>query len=145
MKNNVDLEIARLICAAQIASDAGKYIFDLKIKDDKTLNGKAYFGGYYIKDSLIYAALTLCRNTEKSHWSYSLKREPDQKGYMSNCVIFQYNDTGVYGQVSFHFFKKNRFKKMMNSGSDLKWDNGSSRAAAYAIYKHLGGKAWLRK
>lgn len=119
---DIDKEIARHICLAQIASDAGKNIFRISIKGDE----KAKLRGYNQKDVELLKAIRLIDSVpaEKTKFKYFVKQAKDQNGHTSRIVYFYYND-GIKQQVSFHCFN-GKIKKLRNKGCVMSWDRGSS-------------------
>ena len=118
----IDKEIARHICLAQIASDAGKNIFRISIKGDE----KAKLRGYNQKDVELLKAIRLIDSVpaEKTKFKYFVKQAKDQNGYTSRIVYFYYNDE-IKQQISFHCFN-GKIKKLRNKGCVMSWDRGSS-------------------
>lgn len=144
MKKNINLVIARFIALAQVASDAGKGIYSLKIKDCKAFE-KAKKSKYSIKDFYILCGINLI-NKNKTNWRYSVERMPDQNGHVSKVIIFTLNTETEYLQISFHSFAGGKIKELAlkNAGSKLFWDKKSSRISIFKAYTALGGKAFLK-
>lgn len=119
---NIDKEIARHICLAQIASDAGKNIFRISIKGDE----KAKLRGYDQKDIELLKAIRLIDSVpvEKTKFKYFVKQAKDQNGHTSRIVYFYYDNKSKQ-QISFHCFS-GVIKKLRNKGCVMSWDRGSS-------------------
>lgn len=117
--------IAKLVCLAQIASDAGKNIFELSIEGAK--EAKKY--GYYVKDSYILKAIKKINKLHSKEWSYFILKAPDQNGSPSKIIYFLYRENGMRLQVSFHSFSGGEIKKLAAkaAGMTQRWDHKSSR------------------
>lgn len=144
---NLAKEIAKLICLAQIASDSGKGIHSLILKDDKFLSKKAANAGYNIKDDFILSAINLIRSNPKVGWSYKMVEGKDKNNNNCRIIYFNFTKSKTYFQISFHAFSKRKYENIINTGVlSIEWNNKSkARIAAYCAYKFLGGKAYLKK
>lgn len=127
---DINREIARHICLAQISSDAGKHKYILNMKGDD----KAWQFGYSEKDKQIVKAIRLIDSVpiSKIDFRYYVVETPDQRGNKSRLVYFY--DCRNKLQISFHTFD-GRIKKHINKGVYMFWDNGSSRDAAAKLIK----------
>lgn len=118
-------DIARYICLAQIASDAGKNTFKLSIEGAK--EAKKY--GYHVKDSYILTAIKNINKLHSKEWGYFVLKAPDQNGTSSKIIYFLYRENGMRLQISFHSFSGGEIKKMAEktTGMTQRWDHKSSR------------------
>ena len=128
-KNSIEKEIARNVVLAQVASDAGK-----KIETDIQIKGShgARDLGYGLKVNYIMTALKLIRKN-KTQFSYWAEESPDQNGYGSVIVYFEFPLWGEMLQVSFHTPESlvpREMWKLVNTGRPTVWNGiiGGSRA-----------------
>lgn len=138
---NKFIEIIKHLCQAQIASDKGKNIEELKFENLVMPSGKKAYG---MKTEEELAALRILSETENGSYGieYSVHAEPDQNGYHSLVTIFQMEDGR---QITFHtpslpFIRNSKcweeLEGFVNDNPDgsahLKWCGvlGGSRALA---------------
>ena len=128
-RNSIEKEISKNIVLAQVASDAGK-----KIEDTVEIKGSrgARDLGYGIKINYILTALKLIRRN-KTQFSYWAEESPDQNGYGSVIVYFEFPLWGEMLQVSFHTPESlvpREMWKLVNTGRYTEWNGviGGSRA-----------------
>lgn len=116
MSWNINREISRHICLAQIASDAGKGKYRLHIKGDEN----AVALGYPEKDKEILKAISLINSVDISttDFRYCVTEESDQNGTTSRIVYFY--DTKNKLQISFHTFC-GKIKKHKGEGTHMFW------------------------
>ena len=118
-QNNFDLnkEIARHICLAQISSDGGKHKYLHQMKGSK----RAYKNGYSQKEVELFKAISLINSKEKSlvDFSFWVEQRPDQNGNTSRVVYFHHK--GSNSQISFHCFG-GEMKKLVGKGCPTSWD-----------------------
>ena len=91
-------QIAKAICLAQSASDAGKGIFRLHIEGDT----EAKYLGYSTKDYWILRAIKIIEHSPRGNFSYFVKEAPDQNGYDSFIIYFNWKVGEKAYQASFH-------------------------------------------
>ena len=97
---NLNKEIARHICLAQTASDAGKGLNILSLEGDK----RAKLWGYSLKDKEIIKAISLINSSKitECQFRYYVVEMPDQNGNKSRVVYFYNTQEKI--QISFHTF-----------------------------------------
>ena len=93
-------EIARAIVSAQIASDAGKGIFDLALKNSRARS--ALHHAYGIKPDMIIRAIQLISSQSRGMFNFFVDYTLDQNGFPSVLVYFDFKIFGERYQVSFH-------------------------------------------
>lgn len=127
-KNSIEKEIARNVVLAQVASDSGK-------KLEATVEIKGSRGakdlGYGLKVNYIMTAIKLIRKN-KTQFSYWVESAPDQNGYGSVIVYFEFQLWGEILQVSFHTPESlvpREMWKLVNTGRPTVWNGviGGSR------------------
>lgn len=127
-KNSIEKEIARNVVLAQVASDSGK-------KLEATVEVKGSRGakdlGYGLKVNYIMTAIKLIRKN-KTQFSYWVESAPDQNGYGSVIVYFEFQLWGEILQVSFHTPESlvpREMWKLVNTGRPTVWNGiiGGSR------------------
>ena len=108
------------IILAQIASDAGKGIFDISIKDKRC--DLAKIKAYDIKDRFILDAIKIIDSNPRCGVNYFVESTPDQNGYQSMLVYFDINFYGCRFQVSFHSpADKTSLKNLSQKGRKTHW------------------------
>lgn len=119
INSRVNREIAKAIVAAQVCSDSGKGIDILAIKGRRG----PYHMGYGLKDGYILRALKMITTT-KNGFSFYVNEKPDQNGYSSVIVYFEYNYGGKH-QISFHtpIRKAERLLHYSGKGRKTHWNN----------------------
>ena len=95
-----EAEIARLICLAEAASDSGKGFSVLNFRRTSSDNANEY--AYTAKPKYIRKAINLINSNPRLGWNYWVEQAPDQNGYDSVIVYFDYKVNGKRIQVSFH-------------------------------------------
>ena len=127
-KNSIEKEISKNIILAQVASDSGK-------KLEATVEIKGSRGakdlGYGLKVNYIMTAIKLIRKN-KTQFSYWVESAPDQNGYGSVIVYFEFQLWGEILQVSFHTPESlvpREMWKLVNTGRPTVWNGiiGGSR------------------
>lgn len=128
-KNSIEKEIARNVVLAQVASDSGKKLeASVEIKGSRGARDL----GYGIKINYILTALKLIRRN-KTQFSYCAEESPDQNGYGSVIVYFEFPLWGEILQVSFHTPESlvpREMWQLVNTGRYTEWNGviGGSRA-----------------
>ena len=127
-KNSIEKEISKNIILAQVASDSGK-------KLEATVEVKGSRGakdlGYGLKVNYIMTAIKLIRKN-KTQFSYWVESAPDQNGYGSVIVYFEFQLWGEILQVSFHTPESlvpREMWRLVNTGRPTVWNGviGGSR------------------
>lgn len=102
-KKRAATQVAKMIVAAQIASDAGKGIYRLSMHgNNKALQERAELFDYGIKDEYILEAIKLINSNPYMGWNYYVIKDMDQNGYPSYITYFTLKHEGKNLQVSFH-------------------------------------------
>ena len=119
---NLNKEIARHICLAQTASDAGKGLNILSLEGDK----RAKLWGYSLKDKEIIKAISLINSSKitECQLRYYVAEMPDQNGNKSRVVYFYNTQEKI--QISFHTFC-GEIKNHKNKGVPMQWDKRNPR------------------
>lgn len=108
---NLDLEIIKHICFAQIASDYAKYDYDLATnktyKQFPIKDGRYKLYNYKLKDRHINMAIQLI-NSHKSNIRYYVTKAYDQHHNASYIIYFLIDGK----QISFHGFRKRKLGGM---------------------------------
>lgn len=137
MKKNINQLIARAIVSAQIASDAGKRIYMLDVK-----NTYPRYTGYGSKVHFQIRALEMIRTSKKTDFNYYVVRSTDQNGYDSIIVYFDFKIKGERMQVSFHNPTdcSGKLMKYIGTGRVTRWnrDKISSRDCCYELIEYYG-------
>ncbi len=132
-------KIIEKVILAQIASDAGKGIYDLVDTSSKVIGKevkRAVRQGYDVKVKYILDAIKLVNATPKCGVNYYVINTPDQNGHDSDLVYFDIRLNGMRYQVSFHS-PVGSFAPYYNKGRKTHWDEKSSRKACLAMLKTL--------
>lgn len=141
MAENINRLIAKAICQAQIASDAGKHRYEISpMKNRADASATRY--KYRVKEDFILSALKMIRSS-RSMFNYYCVEEADQNGYPSVIVYFDCKLPGGRYQVSFHTplnKASNELVKLCGSGRKTRWDKeiGGSRVACQAMIDYFG-------
>ena len=127
MPNNF-IFIIKAICKAQIASDAGKGIYELSCKNDKHAVNTAYLS----KENYILPALGVLTKSKTTNINYWCEETGDQNGYPSIIVYFDIKINNERKQVSFHTPLNKASEgllKYISTGRKTRWDKkiGGSR------------------
>lgn len=127
---NINKEIARHICLAQIASDAGKGIKILHMEGDR----RPKLWGYYSKDKELIKAIELINSSKitECQFRYFVTEMPDQNGHKSRVVYF-YDKINKL-QISFHCFC-GKIKAQKGKGVPMQWDKRNSRENCKKLIK----------
>lgn len=96
--SKINREIAKAIVSAQICSDGGK---DINTVATKNCFRGAHYMRYALKTTFILRAIKMIVHT-KNEFSFFAKEEPDQNGYSSVLVYFEFRCNGTKHQISFH-------------------------------------------
>lgn len=136
--NVIDKKIAEAIYTAQAASDSGK--------GESFLTGhQARFGkhfGYFVKPECITDAINMINGAKRSKFTYYVACEPDQNGYSSVLVYFEFFYRNEKYQISFHtpVRKAGVLKRYIDKGTYTEWDGviGGSRRAALLLKEIYG-------
>ena len=117
-------DVFKRICYAQIASDGGKGIDNLKI-----FAPTIWCKGYSAKDREILRAINLINAGKGYSVKYSVKYDHTSRR-MGDCYIvyFTYKVDGCRKQVSFHSFNRLLEQyQVANNDHIVRWDGKSSR------------------
>ena len=141
---NINKIIAIKLCQAQIASDAGKEIQRLNLSENKNSERFASYQGYNVKTRYIVDALNLIAKN-KTQYNFWVDVGPDQNGYDSIIVYFEFKLGGERYQISFHNPIKMRnqtIKNFVNKGRKTRWNRartGNSMMSCQKLieYYHL--------
>lgn len=119
---DINKEIARHICLAQVSSDAGKRIYILKMEGTR----RAIEWGYTSKDKELIKAIELINSVKitETQFRYFVIEKPDQNGHKSRVVYF-YDKINKL-QISFHCFC-GKIKAQKGKGVPMQWDKRNSR------------------
>ena len=122
---DINKEIARHICLAQIASDGGKRIY----RHQMAGSNRASKNGYGQKDLEILKAIALINSVKPSltEFKYWVEQRPDQNGNKSRVVYFHHKQSGM--QISFHSFI-GEIKKLVGKGVPTSWDRNPGASSA---------------
>lgn len=133
--NKKDKKAAKMIIAAQIASDAGKHIYEI----NGDLGHRARKYGYDIKADYIYDALNIISKQNNSIFRYSVTKGADQNGYSSILVYFEFKKGTEKFQISFHCYEWEYFENFLNSKKNfhMKWDHKDSRESCEVLQAML--------
>ena len=128
---DLNKEIARHICLAQIASDGGKGIYRHHM-DGSDIASK---NGYCQKETEILKGIKLRNSVRPSlaKFSYFVEQKPDQNGNTARVVYFHHKNGGE--QISFHCFGGG-IKRLVGKGCLTRWNkniSASSNAVAQLI------------
>lgn len=129
----LDLRVCKYIVLAQISSDGGKMIPDIK---DTLPIGNVYFKkGYKMKDSLIMKAIKTIQCTKDSGFRFCVK---ECSGFRSRAFIvyFNFKLDGKRCQISFHSFNT-KLERYINNSVSTRWDKKSSRKTAESLALYL--------
>ena len=140
--NARDKKIATDIIRAQVASDGGKFIVCPALD---TMWGKFYKvfrQGYDAKDHNIEGAIRKIQSYKNSSFKFNVRRTPDQNGYPSYIIYFNYKLNGERRQISFHSPANRGWstyeKYCSKAGSNMiHWDHKSSQANAVELFEYL--------
>ena len=135
-----DRQIGKSIVLAQVASDGGKDIHDIKniFRDSYPV----WQLGYNAKDAYIWRAIKFINESKNSKFRYYISRGDISGSYL---IYFNINltDMGIGKlQVSFHSFDE-KFKSWISRSRHpayvTHWDEKSSRDAAITLAEVLKG------
>lgn len=128
-RNSIEKEISKNIVLAQVASDVGKKLetTDIEIKGSRGARDL----GYGLKVHHIMTAVKLIRRN-RTQFSYWAEAAPDQNGYSSVVVYFEFPLWGEMLQVSFHTPENlvpREMWRLVNTGRYTEWNGiiGGSR------------------
>ena len=142
MKSNKDFRfVVEAICKAQIASDAGKGIYELTCKKDKYAANTAYLS----KENYILQALgVLTKSKIKNKYAninYWCEKTGDQNGRPSIIVYFDIKINDKRKQVSFHTplnQASENLLKYVSTGRKTRWNKLiGSREVCRQLIKEL--------
>lgn len=136
--------IARAIIAAQLCSDGGKRNRQL-ISQIRRLSENYHFWdtqwieGYSNKTYWLNRAIQMINCSKEQIYHYWIQDSPDQNGYPSVIVYFNFKLDGKRHQVSFHT-PANQVTGMLKrnkTGRKTRWDNktGGSRESCLLLFK----------
>lgn len=133
---DINVLIAKAICQAQIASDSGKEIYYLSLKNGAANSAKKY--GYINKEKFMMKAIKIINTTHRGMFNYYCVDGLDQNGYPSILTYFDFKLNGIRYQISFHTPKNKASKelvKICGSGRTTRWNKefGGSRDACQAL------------
>ena len=140
MKNSkcskANASIAKMLAAAQVASDRGKEslshkdykvhkeLYDYLYEIDRSLALYAYRGEYDAKDEIMPKIIEKIR-CGGSDFRYYVVRDGVRATYL---VYFQVKVNGKVKQVSFHSFERSLHKYLSNKEKmHMRWDKKDSR------------------
>lgn len=128
--------MARYICLAQVASDAGKWIFDIGMEGSRN----AEHWGYDIKVDYIAKAIRTINKNNRCGLNYWVEYDLDQNGHCSIVVYFDIKLEDRRLQISFHtpLWKGDKLEPFVGSGRKTRWNkktNGSREAVKFLIEK----------
>lgn len=133
--NSIEKEISKNIILAQVSSDTGKKLetTGLEIKGSRGARDL----GYGIKINYILTAIKLIRRN-RTQFSYWVEAAPDQNGYGSVVVYFEFPLWGEMLQVSFHTPESlvpREMWRLVNTGRPTVWNGiiGGSRACCETL------------
>ena len=134
---DIDRMIAKAIVKAQIASDAGKGNY-WSLDASKRVCRHPLNTAYGCKPDYILTALRMIRSSKDSIFSYYAEYCPDQNGFDSILVYFEWKLNGMRYQCSFHTpydRAPKELKRMANSGRKTRWNRitGGSQDACQAL------------
>jgi hypothetical protein len=138
---DINKTIAIAIVSAQIASDAGKCIYDLKCKNQIRRRSEKF--KYKVKTYYILHALNIIRKNKTDYNYYVSDIVGDQNNSPSIIVYFDFRIENKRYQMSFHtpLSQACELKSFSNTGRKTRWRRHfeSSREAAQALidYYHL--------
>ena len=121
MPNKNFIFVIKAICKAQIASDAGKGIYELSCKNDKHAINTAYLS----KENYILQALGVLTKSKNTNINYWCEETGDQNGYPSIIVYFDIKINNERKQVSFHTPLNKASEgllKYISTGRKTRWD-----------------------
>lgn len=132
---DINKYIAKQIVFAQSASNVGKDLFR-----DYDSRGTLYCG-YDIKPQYIKRAIDAINSTSKTRFTYYVVSEPDQNGYASILVYFEWKGPLGLNQVSFHNPPRTApvLGKYLGKGTPTGWNGirgGSLRAVEYLVRQY---------
>lgn len=136
-------DVLALLVKAQIASDGGKKIEDLKIYDEE-----AWRRGYWYKDDCIINAIYNIERKKCKNISYYIKYSHNWVSrYQTNLymfvIYFNFKINGKANQMSFHYIAENKYdiefllRRCNNSSHKTRWKGveGSCRTTALQLIK----------
>lgn len=95
--------VAKMVVAAQIASDAGKGMYRLSLHgNNQALQERAERMAYEAKDTYILEAIKTIDSNPYMGWNYYVVKAKDQNGFPSYITYFTLKHEGKNIQVSFH-------------------------------------------
>lgn len=126
--------IAKQIVLAQICSDAGKNIHELKLKEKNVLY-RNIDAGYAGKEDAIKRAITKINSlgSVKSGFHFYVTNNSGNR-YYPYLIYFNFEIHGERKQVSFHSANK-EFERYVKKGTShrITWDHKSSRGSCKAL------------
>ena len=141
---DLDKRIARALVAAQLCSDGGKRDRRLLTKIIRFTSDDIFWKtqwnkGYSRKTFWLNRAIQMIDCSKEQDYHYWIENSPDQNGYDSVIVYFDFKIDGKRHQISFHT-PKNQVKGLLEknkSGRKTRWDKeiGGSREAAYLLFQ----------
>ena len=134
-----DKYIAKAICQAQIASDKGKGLYNIGLKNNS--DREASYSGYGCKEKYILSAITMIRKTHSNVFNYYCIKDNDQNGYDSIITYFDIKLPEGRFQVSFHtpYSKSSdELDKLVGTGRKTRWNKkyGGSIEGCEALIAH---------
>lgn len=93
---------------------------------------------YGKKDRLLKEAWTMLRSNPHSRIKYKIENRPDQNGYDSLILYFEFNYKGEHYQFSFHNFNFKTFGRKTRGNKNIVWEGipGQGTKNYYRIEKH---------
>ena len=144
---DLDKRIARAIIAAQLCSDGGKRDRRLiskiiRFSSDDYFWKTQWSKGYSRKTFWLNRAIQMIDCSKEQTYHYWVENNPDQNGYPSTIVYFDFKIDGRRHQVSFHTPANQVIGELERnkSGRKTRWDKeiGGSREAAYLLFQKYG-------
>ena len=91
--------------------------------------------GYGTKDGYILQAIRLISSRKESGYNFYVEAAPDQNGYDSYVIYFDFKIEGKRHQVSFHTFSDKKFAAYVGKGRKTHWDHnlGGSRESCHLL------------
>lgn len=125
MKNIILKNIIKNIILAQIASDAGKGIYNKEFFSPSLIKKEvktAWRLGYAVKDKYILNAIKIISTTPRCGINFWCVKAPDQNDYDSIITYFDIKTNEKRYQVSFHSpYNRTHIKALQKKGRPTRW------------------------
>ena len=133
-----DRDIAYHILMAQVASDGGKDIKEIRSVLPHSF--KTWQGGYRSKDYHILLAIKGILRSRDSVFRFRVSKVSDEDDDEMRRVFIAYfefvDEQGIRRQISFHSFRK-EVGKFVSDRMKIEWDRKSSRETAKFLAENL--------